>query len=153
MDRQPSPRGIDIHGDDFDYVGFWPRLFAALVDLALQLAITAPLLYVVYGRLSHPDRMFLGWGDFFISYVLPAALVIALWVKLGATPGKMLIRAEIVDAATGAPLTPRQSTIRYLGYYVSALAAGIGYLWVAFDARKQGWHDKMAGSVVIRRRN
>ena len=42
--------------------------------------------------------------------------------------------------------------IRYLGYYVSAIPFGLGLLWVAFDPRKQGWHDKMAGTVVVRRR-
>ena len=41
---------------------------------------------------------------------------------------------------------------RYLGYYVSTIPLMLGFLWVAFDARKQGWHDKMANTVVIRKR-
>ncbi|MBC7434893.1 MAG: RDD family protein [Bdellovibrionales bacterium] len=157
--------------DGADYVGFWPRALAALVDLALQAALSMPLLYLVYGRVSapgsgiavdgdlphllqalSPTQLFMGWGDFFISVVLPAIIIIAFWHKLRATPGKMLISAVVVDAVTGEPLSTRQSTLRFLGYYVSAVALGLGYLWVAFDPRKQGWHDKMAGSVVVRRR-
>jgi uncharacterized RDD family membrane protein YckC len=42
-----------------------------------------------------------------------------------------------------------QYIIRYLGYYVSIFALGLGFLWVAWDDKKQGWHDKMAGTVVI----
>ena len=48
--------------------------------------------------------------------------------------------------------TLRQLVIRYLGYYVSTIPLGLGLIWVAFDARKQGWHDKMAGTVVVRSR-
>ena len=127
-------------------------------------------MYLVYGRVSSPGggipldgdllqllqalspaNLFMGWGDFFISVVLPAIIIVAFWHKLRATPGKMLISAVVVDAGTGEPLSTRQSVIRFLGYYVSALAMGLGYFWVAFDPRKQGWHDKMAGSVVVRR--
>jgi uncharacterized RDD family membrane protein YckC len=62
----------------------------------------------------------------------------------------MAISARIVDARTGAPASTRQLVIRYLGYYVSTIPLGLGLLWVAFDPRKQGWHDKMAGTVVVR---
>ena len=58
--------------------------------------------------------------------------------------------AEVVDAKTGAALSVRQSIGRYLGYYVSILPLLLGLVWVAFDPRKQGWHDKLAGTVVVR---
>jgi uncharacterized RDD family membrane protein YckC len=64
----------------------------------------------------------------------------------------MVFKARIVDAESGGPLTTGQSIGRYLGYYVSLLGLGLGFVWVAFDARKQGWHDKLAGTVVIRPR-
>jgi len=51
---------------------------------------------------------------------------------------------------TGNKLTVMQSIIRYIGYIPSILVFGIGLFWVAFDAKKQGWHDKMAKSVVVR---
>ncbi len=54
-------------------------------------------------------------------------------------------------AARDADQLTQQLIGRYLGYYVSIFALGVGFLWVAFDPRKQGWHDKMAGTVVIRK--
>ena len=87
-----------------------------------------------------------------ISWILPAVACIWLWHKLRATPGKMLIGAEVVDADTGEAITVGQSVIRYLGYFVSSLPLGLGLVWVAFDPRKLGWHDKMANTVVVRKK-
>jgi uncharacterized RDD family membrane protein YckC len=61
----------------------------------------------------------------------------------------MAIRAKIVDANTGDKPSLRQYLIRYLGYIVATLPLGLGILWVAWDKRKQGWHDKLANTVVI----
>jgi uncharacterized RDD family membrane protein YckC len=66
------------------------------------------------------------------------------------TPGKRLMRLKVLDGKTGNKLTVMQSIIRYIGYIPSILVFGIGLFWVAFDAKKQGWHDKMAKSVVVR---
>jgi uncharacterized RDD family membrane protein YckC len=137
---------------DLEYVGFWARAGAALVDILLQAMLIAPVTYALYGSASSSSNdLFQGPADIVINLVLPAVAVIAFWVFKGATPGKMAIRARIVDAATGEPMSKRQAVLRYVGYFVSALSMGIGYLWVAFDRRKQGWHDKIAGTVVVRR--
>ena len=87
-----------------------------------------------------------------ISWVLPAIAVVAFWVMRQATPGKMAISARVVDAETGKALSTGQAIGRYLGYFVAMLPLFVGIIWVAFDARKQGWHDKLAGTVVIRRK-
>ena len=79
--------------------------------------------------------------------------MLAFWIYKGATPGKMVVSARIVDATDrGGPMTKGQAVLRYAGYFVSLLPLGLGYLWVAFDRRKQGWHDKIAGTVVVRGR-
>jgi uncharacterized RDD family membrane protein YckC len=136
---------------DLEYVGFWLRAGAALVDVLLQAMLIAPVTYALYGgAATSSGSLFQGPADVFINLVLPAVAVIAFWIFKGATPGKMAIRARIVDATTGEPLSRRQAVLRYAGYFVSALSMGIGYLWVAFDRRKQGWHDKIAGTVVVR---
>lgn len=138
---------------ELEYVGFWPRLGASLLDTILMCIVTLPLLTAVYGLAYWDNESFLaGPADFLISYLLPAFVVIALWIKLGTTPGKMAIGAVIVDARTGARASSGQYVIRYLGYFVSMLPLFLGYLWVGFDGRKQGWHDKMAGTVVVRRK-
>jgi uncharacterized RDD family membrane protein YckC len=43
--------------------------------------------------------------------------------------------------------------LRWVGYIISAVVLYLGFVWIAFDAKKQGWHDKIAGTVVIRVRN
>lgn len=62
----------------------------------------------------------------------------------------MVISSKIVDARTGAKISVGQAIVRYLGYLVALLALGLGIFWVAFDRRKQGWHDKLARTVVVR---
>ncbi|MES2279885.1 MAG: RDD family protein [Pseudomonadota bacterium] len=136
---------------NLEYVGFWPRLGATVIDVLLQLLITLPLTYAIYGRLSSSnENLFMGFSDVVVNLILPAVLVIWLWLRFGATPGKMAMSAKIVDADSGKPLSLIQSVIRYVGYFVSLIPFGVGYLWIAFDRRKQGWHDKMANSVVVR---
>jgi uncharacterized RDD family membrane protein YckC len=133
-----------------EFVGFWFRVLAALIDTVVLLVLMLPLTYFVYGQLSAPGTMALGPMDVLINWVLPAVLVIWLWRRLQATPGKMAISARIVDADTGDAPTLTQLVIRYLGYFVSTIPLCLGLLWVAFDRRKQGWHDKMANTVVVR---
>ena len=97
--------------------------------------------------------MRLGAINFILSLshqVLPAVAVIVFWHTRQATPGKQLLGLRVVDARTGARLSLGQAIGRYLGYFVSIVPLCLGLLWVAFDARKQGWHDKLAGTVVLR---
>jgi uncharacterized RDD family membrane protein YckC len=64
----------------------------------------------------------------------------------------MAISATIVDANTGKRPTTGQFIGRYLAYYVSMIPLFLGFFWIGIDARKQGWHDKLAGTVVVRPR-
>lgn len=146
MTPDPSHAAAPVH-----YVGFWARLFASVVDTVFLTIVIAVVGYFVYGGFTVDGS--LDPHDFsstIVSLVLPAAIVIAFWLTRAATPGKMLIAARIVDADTGAEPTTRQALLRYVGYYPSAIVFGLGFLWVAFDRRKQGWHDKLARTVVIR---
>ena len=138
---------------DIDYVGFWARVGAAILDTIMLLVVSVPLLRLVYALSDWEQQAHIASRvEFAISYVLPVVLVIALWLWLSSTPGKMLIGAVIVDARTGGKPSLLQFVIRYLGYYVSIIPLGLGLIWVGIDPRKQGWHDKMAGTLVIRKR-
>lgn len=132
------------------YVGFGSRFLASIIDSVLVVMLTLPILYSIYGaEYFETDASFKGSSDFIISYILPVLVVILFWIYKSATPGKMLVSAKIVDAKTGNQPTPLQCITRYLGYYVSMFALGLGFLWILWDDKKQGWHDKMAGTVVI----
>jgi len=56
---------------------------------------------------------------------------------------------KVVDAASGAPPSLARLVLRFFAYFVSALPLYLGFLWAAFDRRKQGWHDKIARTIVI----
>lgn len=133
------------------YVGFWRRTAATIVDSLLLLICTLPPLILIYGfsYLSTSDGAVRGLADVLLSWVLPAVAVIAFWVLKQATPGKMLVGARVVDAKTGRALSTGQAIVRYLAYFISTLPLCLGLIWVAFDRRKQGWHDKIAGTLVI----
>ena len=87
-----------------------------------------------------------------MSGVFPAVLVIVFWSIKQATPGKMIVGARIVDSKTGEPASIGQYIGRYLLYFVAFIPFGLGIVWVAFDRQKQGWHDKIAGTVVVRKK-
>ena len=133
------------------YVGFWARVLATLIDSVLIMAITLPPLLGIYGLayLDNKDAVN-GPADILISNILPMIVVILFWVKKQATPGKMAVSARIVDAETGGKPSKKQCVGRYFAYILSALPLGLGFLWVAFDSKKQAWHDKLAGTVVVK---
>ncbi|MBA6254423.1 MULTISPECIES: RDD family protein [unclassified Colwellia] len=137
-------------GDVNKYTGFWSRVGASLIDTIIIIAITYPVLISVYGwEYLEGDDIIAGYTDFILSFVFPMVAVIAYWVYRQATPGKIAISAKIVDAKTGEKPTLQQYITRYVGYILSIIPFGLGFLCVAWDKKKQGWHDKLAGTVVI----
>ena len=136
---------------ELEYAGFWIRVWASVIDSVLLLIVIGPVLTLIYGRhYWQSSELIHGPADFLLSWVFPAIAVVLFWIARQATPGKMAIGARIVDAQTGDNPTRGQLIRRYLGYYASLLPLGLGFVWVAFDPRKQGWHDKIANTVVVR---
>jgi uncharacterized RDD family membrane protein YckC len=138
----------------FEYVGFWARVGATLIDTIILLMISAPLMYMFYGdSYLYSDDFVLGFVDVIVNYIFPLVAVLIFWTYKSATPGKMAIKAIIVDADTGKRPTTKQYIIRYFGYFISILPLCLGLMWVGWDSKKQGWHDKLAKTVVIRPQN
>jgi len=160
------------------YVGFRKRLLAFFIDVLVLVVVLLPLMIALYGggylgrlgaefaALSTPSgdpvadltRILevLGRSDSAIAALLDIKVQIALivatilfWRFRGATPGKMLIKAKIVNAETLAPASTGRLIGRFFAYIVSCFFM-LGFIWIAFDKRKQGWHDKLAGTVVVR---
>ena len=135
--------------EDLQYVGFWSRFWASAVDVIILIIIIYPLFYMIYGS-AFMERA----GDFtlvnnLINYLLPFIAVIILWRSKGATPGKMLIKATIVDAESLGEPSMKQLIVRYFAYIVSAVPLFLGYFWAGWDKKKQTWHDKLAHIVVV----
>ncbi|MCV6622056.1 MAG: RDD family protein [Cellvibrionaceae bacterium] len=130
------------------YAGFWIRLVAHIVDGFVFSLIIVPLaLWLVDFDLSRYSEQ--GSGTSIVRFVLPMLAVWLFWYYKSATPGKMIFRIKIVDAQTLGRLGIGQTIGRYFAYMVCIIPLFLGFIWVAFDPRKQGFHDKLAGTLVI----
>jgi uncharacterized RDD family membrane protein YckC len=75
---------------------------------------------------------------------------IGFWAWRGQTVGMMPFNMRVVSADTGEKIDVVRGLLRYVGLIISFVVILIGVIWVAFDARKQGWHDKIANTLVVR---
>lgn len=139
------------YAEGLEYAGFWIRLAAALIDTVLLMVITVPLLVWIYGWGYYSDgRLIAGPADFLINWIAPAIATVLFWRLWQATPGKAMLSLRVVDADTGKTLSVGQAAARYVCYILSMLPLCLGFIWIAFDRKKQGWHDKIAQTVVVR---
>ncbi len=137
--------------ENCEYAGFWIRLAATLIDTLVLLVVVAVPLTLIYGtEYWLGGTKVLGFWDAFLNYFFPFVATIWFWHRFCGTPGKMALRLRIVDGKTGLPPSVGQSVLRYVGYIASILPLLLGFIWVGIDRRKQGFHDKIAGTVVIR---
>ncbi len=144
------------------YGGFWRRAVAILIDgvviffismFILFIGILA-LLFSTFTPEELPALVTYG-GPFFLIYTGATSFVTKFLYFVyfhgagGRTPGKMVmgLRVRPVD---GSPMTFGLAFLRWVGYLVSMLFFYLGFLWVAVDRRKRGWHDYIAGTIVIR---
>jgi uncharacterized RDD family membrane protein YckC len=137
------------------YAGFWVRFLAVLLDAILLGIVTAPLV-PVWG----PQVTFTGTGTAGAFQVNAQANAIGgllgliyftgMWAWRGQTVGMMPFNLQVVGVADGKKIDVFRGLLRYVGFIVSIIPIFIGLIWAAFDARKQGWHDKIASTVVIR---
>jgi uncharacterized RDD family membrane protein YckC len=161
-----EPASPQYQGRQPTYAGFWIRLVARLVD-GLILGIPFGILFSVFaiaggifannssaGSQDTQNATAAAFGGVFILLYLIALVVqvgywIYFWGSSGATLGMRLLHLRVVDANTGATIGYARATVRFLMSIVNTWACYIGWIWVAFDQRKQGWHDKVANSVVL----
>lgn len=135
---------------ELKYAGFWVRVGASIIDTLLVALVTFPILWSIYGSEYFKSERFInGFWDFIVSWVFPAVAVVVFWIYRSATPGKIALGLKIIDANTGEKPSSGQCIIRYLCYYVSIFPLCLGLIWVGFDKKKQGWHDKLAGTYVV----
>ena len=119
------------------YGGYWKRGIANLIDCLL--------LGLIFAIVSFSSNILTA----VVELVIFLAYMIGLKFAFGATLGYRLLGMQIVSI-NGAKPTVKQIAIRLIAAFFSALALGLGYLWIALDKNKQAWHDKIAGTYVIR---
>jgi uncharacterized RDD family membrane protein YckC len=155
------------------YAGFWIRFVAYLID---GLIIFVPIVIVFFAIAgstlgTHPITCTVentstgqsitcnGVGVFTGAVVaLWAAVLVVPWIYFsimwswqGQSIGQKVLSLRVVDANNGARISIGRAILRYFGIIVSSWALYIGLIWAAFDPRKQGWHDKIASTFVVRR--
>ncbi len=123
-----------------EYAGFWVRFAAYIIDAVILFVVGA----IIWGftDLSYAADRLVGW-------IIAVTYTVGFWTWRGQTPGKMALSVKIVRT-DGRPVGPGKAILRYLGYYVSAIILLIGFFMIAFDSRKQGLHDKIAETYVVR---
>jgi uncharacterized RDD family membrane protein YckC len=174
-DRRPGP------APGLQYAGFWIRLGAYLIDSIPLLVLGFIFLLPMFGAMGEamstmppPPRgvsvdspEYLAWQSLLterlagatasmsaasaLLQLVSAVYFVGFWAWRAQTPGMMLLGLRIARARDGTPPGLGRSILRYIGFFISAIVVFIGFIWVAFDSRKQGWHDKIAGTVVVRR--
>jgi uncharacterized RDD family membrane protein YckC len=112
--------------------GFWVRMAALLIDALLVGVVTSVLQ-------SHSH----------VNLVLLAAYGAVMWKLRGSTVGGIVFDLHVVRL-DGRALDWQTAIIRALGCFLSLAVAGLGFFWIAFDDGKQAWHDKIAGTAVVR---
>lgn len=136
-----------------EYAGFWIRAGALAIDLVIMVVLLYIPLSFIYGEdYWFGGKVIYGFWNILLGYVVPVCATLWFWRRFMGTPGKMATRLRIVDAVTGEKMGMGQSIGRYFAYLLAMLPLGLGLFWVGFDKKKQGWHDKLAGTVVIRDR-
>lgn len=135
-----------------NFAGFWPRFLMFIVDTVIMIilfSIGSSLMGLEFTTAL--DLAYSTGIAKWLSILIPAVYIIGFWVLLGATPGKLIFKAKIVDANTGGKASIIKMILRYICYPVSKIFVGLGFIWIGLDSRKQGWHDKIAGTVVVKK--
>ena len=143
---QPTTQTVE-----YEFAGFWRRFAAILLDGLFLMIVSAILVGLFFGGYDYNHQLvnYQAW-DIFLNLILPIGYAVIMWKVYGATLGKMGMSCRVVNAKTGEKIGFGRGLLRYIGYFISSFVFGLGFIWAAFDAKKRGWHDLIAGTVVIK---
>ncbi|HKR98689.1 MAG TPA: RDD family protein, partial [Candidatus Dormibacteraeota bacterium] len=149
------------------FAGFWIRFGAYVLDL-LILAIPIGVLFAVFHEQLFTLNCDYRSTAFSSSYVCTGGLTgsgwlavagwelvsavyfIGFWALSGASIGQKLLHLRVVDVRNGARISVGRAALRFLGYLINGFVFDLGFMWAGWDPQKQGWHDKIAGTFVVR---
>lgn len=147
------------------YASAGARLGAFIIDglivglaigLVFLIAFGAMFGIVTSGSERAPGLFFAFFGLFPLlilgEYLVQAGYFAVFWYRSGATPGMRLVGIRVVRAVDGGTISKQQAILRAIGYWVSSAVLYLGFIWILIDDRRQGWHDKIAETLVIEAR-
>jgi len=149
----------------YRYAGFWRRFIAYTIDgviisivfiLLMTIAVMAFFAGTISGgsnawiaKIENPELMISCTLWFWFFSTLTNIIYFTYFHgSTGRTPGKRLLDLQVVSV-DGGKISFGVAFLRSVGYLVSSIVFCLGYIWIGFDKRKQGWHDKIAGTIVI----
>lgn len=138
-------------GDELGSLGL--RAVASIVDGFLVGIVNFGFVFFITLLFSGADQVSAGASVLlsFLPMIVPLVYFTTMDVKFGATLGKKALGLRVQNITTGENLNWVEAILREsVGRAVSIMALGLGYLWVFWDKDKQGWHDKIAKSVVVK---
>lgn len=152
------------------YASFNRRMMAATLDSFFAVLTIAPIVdflttkFMTVPEITTEQLVAMQGNPEMIANLLVTALPIWLaqsfvfflasaicWKLWSSTPGKMLLGMKIVDADSEEKISDKQILLRCLGYIPSGALLFMGIFWIGIDKRRQGWHDKIANTVVIKK--
>ena len=145
MDEKPkNDHGAARHA--YELAGLVDRLAANVIDsflLILPLSILAVII-------SSPGSQIPGQVLRFVLVAVPIAYHWYFWTRRdGQTPGKFALGIRVIKT-DGSSICDVDAVIRAIGYHVSGMLFGLGFIWALFEKNNQSWHDKMARTYVVR---
>jgi uncharacterized RDD family membrane protein YckC len=158
---QPPERAIGP-APGVEFGDFGPRLVAYLIDglIVGGVVVVAMLSWALVALASGGfDNDTLSGGAAASVVILVVVLSVVglgyfpwFWSRDGATPGMKMMGLLLVRDADGGPISGGQALLRLVGYAVSGMVFYLGYVWILVDKRRRGWHDLIAGTVMIKQR-
>jgi uncharacterized RDD family membrane protein YckC len=145
--------------------GFWRRLPAFIIDSIILQFLTEIIITPLKLNLDINETPFASIEDIiqnFEAFIVYGLFSLTVYIFLscfyftlfhgstGQTIGKRIMGVRVVPAKNGG-MTYKKAFIRYIGYIISEIPLFLGFLWIAFDKDKQGWHDKIAGTFVLKK--
>ena len=124
-----------------EYMGFWIRLAAVAIDSILLTVVNLILRAAIDNS----------GVELLISVAVNLGYAVIMTAWRGQTVGKMVVGIQVVDSQGNIPGIGAVLLREVVGKFLSAIALGLGYLWVAWDKKKRGWHDHIAGTYVVRK--
>jgi uncharacterized RDD family membrane protein YckC len=140
------------------YAGFWIRFASYLIDV-IPIAVAGGLLSLSWGTgyncrfdSNNAYHCSTGTGSLgsWLALLVLGVYWVLTWSLMGASLGQKALGLRVVNALNGERIDVGKSVIRYLGFVISTIPLFLGLIWAGFDPRKQGWHDKIAGTYVVR---
>ena len=139
---------------DLDLAGVGQRLASYLVDVVVLSVIYIALMFL-FGVPIEGEAI--AGGDFsttfYAVYILMAAIGIGYFTYFfgkGQTPGMKLVEIKLIRADGVEPVGYKKGFFRWVGMEISGMVLLLGYIWILIDKKRQGWHDKIAGTYVVK---